>query len=656
MLVRKLGITFTAATLIFAVGCSPADEPQATATAPEPEAAPVYSDAAVAMPDRYGADVAEAILAAGGNAVDAAIAAGLALAVTYPEAGNIGGGGFMLIRMNGEEAIEGFASKGLEHVEAALEMAPALYTGYSILGDLQTWQARAAGSGELSDDAQFVILDGLLERLRGSSDLKSLRAIFGKGQRLLLLARCFERTLAGYRLGEGEAQAKFLEYGGEFHELTRAEFPEEPLVTLMDGQLAELRLDLRRAIQLYDEAEARLGGTGTVLERIVLERLLRMYQRPEIAQDGSALQYVARLKEYYRRIGATTPSGLLLDEARLFNRKEQWREAKLILDTLDAQLPMDSPLRDAYVRMRAVASALEAREVSSKVEDEATLERIRENQAAIVDDIGGDDIRSKMVRANMHAYNGKFDRAEALAREVLDENPNELGAVQLMVRLLGSQGRREDAGPLIEGLLQNDKLQPKARRFLQASMVALTTPPGEARDKQLLDLISQIEEANERNGELFNFHAERGNWEAAMVPLKELESEFSEDPVLLEKLLEVHSRLGQWDAASQYVSQLTALDADNAGGAVYRAMLKLMQAQALPDDAATLAEDGLTELRAAARELPSDPVIKVQTAQALLMLDRVDEAIAQLDEAIELDPRDFSANKLRYRVLETLGA
>lgn len=65
-------------------------------------APPAVTQAAVAMPDRYGADVAEEILAAGGNAVDAGIAAGLALAVTYPEAGNIGGGGFMLIQMDGE--------------------------------------------------------------------------------------------------------------------------------------------------------------------------------------------------------------------------------------------------------------------------------------------------------------------------------------------------------------------------------------------------------------------------------------------------------------------------------------------------------------------------------------------------------------------------
>jgi gamma-glutamyltranspeptidase/glutathione hydrolase len=77
-----------AVALLIAVG-------RAALAAPEPVAAPRGMVVSVnPIASRVGADV----LARGGNAVDAAVAVALALAVTWPCAGNLGGGGFLLVR------------------------------------------------------------------------------------------------------------------------------------------------------------------------------------------------------------------------------------------------------------------------------------------------------------------------------------------------------------------------------------------------------------------------------------------------------------------------------------------------------------------------------------------------------------------------------
>ena len=96
-------LSIAAAAFAAAVSFAPAQ------TAP-PAQAPILTSTArflpviakhgmVASQEKRATRVGVEILKAGGNAVDAAVAVGFALAVTHPQAGNIGGGGFMLVHL-----------------------------------------------------------------------------------------------------------------------------------------------------------------------------------------------------------------------------------------------------------------------------------------------------------------------------------------------------------------------------------------------------------------------------------------------------------------------------------------------------------------------------------------------------------------------------
>ena len=119
---RLSSLLIAAAAACVATACEPAavDSPEVSLARGTVNSGTGMVVAAYPDASRAGAEV----LRAGGNAVDAAIATGLALAVTHPTAGNIGGGGFMVIRFpDGTSTVMDFREK------APLAAHPEMFVG-----------------------------------------------------------------------------------------------------------------------------------------------------------------------------------------------------------------------------------------------------------------------------------------------------------------------------------------------------------------------------------------------------------------------------------------------------------------------------------------------------------------------------------------------
>jgi gamma-glutamyltranspeptidase / glutathione hydrolase len=293
--------------------------------------------AMVASTSEIASRIGVEVMRKGGNAVDAAVAVGLALAVTWPSAGNIGGGGFMLVR-TADGSVEAIDYRERAPLKASRDMyldaegnvvkgmSTEGYDAVAVPGTVAGLAFAHARHGKLHwrdlvEPARRLAAEGFEVNYHLSRSL-SLQSTIDKLKAFEESRRIFQRDGKFYELGETFVQpelAKVLErikanprdfYEGETAKLIAADMQANGgIITLEDLRTYEptLRKPLRTTYRGHEILTMPPPSSGG----IALIEMLNMLESYDLKSMGwHSAQYTHTLVEVMRRAFADRASFL----------------------------------------------------------------------------------------------------------------------------------------------------------------------------------------------------------------------------------------------------------------------------------------------------------------------------------------------------------
>lgn len=313
--------------------------------------------AAVAMPDRFSANASSQALEAGGNAVDAAIAAAFVLAVTEPEAGNIGGGGFMLIYIDGAAMFLDYRETAplAAHRDMYLDDDGGVIEGLSRVGHLSAgvpgtvaglWEAHQRfGSmpwAELLAPAVKLARDGFPVPVQLAEIVEyGLSEFVGKTN--------FDRYFGALRNGEVFKQPELA--------ATLQRIAEHGVDDFYRGETAQLIVNEMQRGDGFITAEDLSRYQAVWREPLRSDwRNFQVLSAPPPSSGGFAVIQLLKIKDYlaheFEGLGHNSAQYVHLVaeiEKRVFADR-----AEYLGDTDYVDVPMEKLLSEAYLRQRAV--------------------------------------------------------------------------------------------------------------------------------------------------------------------------------------------------------------------------------------------------------------------------------------------------------------